>query len=152
VITNAVYHGSGTNLTGITAEQVGAMAIGATASNVTTAAIVAAGAVTNAPFSGIFNPVSLLPCIAANTNTFTLGMIGTNSSWYLSPTGTVYFTADATLTDTNREAGFTLNLFYNAQTFGFVGASVSNTATLTSNAWNNIIFWKGYGSSQFIGK
>jgi hypothetical protein len=74
------------------------------------------------------------------------------NAFNLTPTGTVYFAADATLTDTNVVAGFTLDLFYNAQTFGFVGASMTNTATLTSNAWNSIIFWKGRGSSVFVGK
>jgi len=174
-ISNAVFYGDGAGLTGITAGQVGALETNASASTLsgystgvpvvatnaalavwaasnTVGNIVRLGAVTNAPFSGIFNPVSLLPFVSATTCTLTYAMVYTNSSWFINPTGTFYATADTTLTDTNIEAGFTVNLFYNGQTFGFVGATMTNTATLTSNAWNNIIFWKGYGSSKFIGK
>lgn len=74
------------------------------------------------------------------------------NSLYINPTGTVYFAADAGMTSTNVEAGFALNIFYGTQTFGFVSASMTNTATLVSNQWNNIIFWKGYGATNFIGR
>jgi hypothetical protein len=152
-------NGSGSSLTGITASQVGASPTGhlhdATAitnapwlTNVTTAAIVAAGGVTNVYNDPVLTSSNLLG-FAGTTCTITRAM---GNALNLTPTGTVYFAADATLTDTNVVAGFTLDLFYNDQTFGFVGASMTNTATLTSNAWNSIIFWKGRGSSVFVGK
>jgi hypothetical protein len=116
--------------------------------NITASQIVAAGGVTNVYNDPVLTSSNLLG-FAGTTCTITRAM---GNALNLTPTGTVYFAADATLTDTNVVAGFTLDLFYNAQTFGFVGASMTNTATLTSNAWNSIIFWKGRGSSVFVGK
>jgi hypothetical protein len=116
--------------------------------NITASQIVAAGGVTNVYNDPVLTSSNLLG-FAGTTCTITRAM---GNAMNLTPTGTVYFAADATLTDTNVVAGFTLDLFYNAQTFGFVGASMTNTATLTSNAWNSIIFWKGRGSSVFVGK
>jgi hypothetical protein len=57
-ILNATYYGSGSNLTDITAAQVGAMAVDGTASNVTTAAILQAGAVVNIEVNGTTGTVS----------------------------------------------------------------------------------------------
>jgi hypothetical protein len=117
--------------------------------NVTTEAIVQAGAITNSLSDPYMTPTNLLGLISGTTMTWTRAY---GNAGYLTPTDTVYFAADATMTDTNGLVGFSLDLFYNGQTFGFVGASVTNTATLTSNAWNSIIFWKGRGSSVFVGK
>jgi hypothetical protein len=116
--------------------------------NITASQIVAAGGVTNVYNDPVLTSSNLLG-FAGTTCTITRAM---GNALNLTPTGTVYFAADATLTDTNVVAGFTLDLFYNGKTFGFVGASMTNTATLTSNAWNSIIFWKGRGSSVFVGK
>jgi hypothetical protein len=146
VISNNSIYGSGSNLTGITADQVGALS---TNTADVTAAIVAAGAVTNSLSDPYMTPTNLLGLISGTTATWTRAW---GNAGYLTPTGTVYFAADATMTDTNGLVGFSLDLFYNGQTFGFVGASVTNTATLVSNSWNSIIFWKGRGSSVFVGK
>jgi hypothetical protein len=116
---------------------------------VTGAAIVAAGGITNAVNDPYMTSSNILGNVASGTCTVTRTM---GNSLRIQPTNTVYFTADSTMTDTNAAVGFQLDIFYNASTFGFVNAVLTNTATLTSNAWNNIIFWKGYGSSQFIGK
>jgi hypothetical protein len=116
--------------------------------NITASQIVAAGGVTNVYNDPVLTSSNLLG-FAGTTCTITRAM---GNALNLTPTGTVYFAADATLTDTNVVAGFTLDLFYNGKTFGFVGESMTNTATLTSNAWNSIIFWKGRGSSVFVGK
>jgi hypothetical protein len=135
---------------------------------VTAADVVAAGGVTNvvidgqtaslaagtatANIGGIFTPADLLPLVVDGTGTFTRAMVLTNASWRIAPTGTVYFTADSTLTDTNLEAVVSMNVFYGAQTFGWVNATMTNASTLTSNAWNGIIFTKPYGSSVFTGR
>lgn len=115
----------------------------------TAAGIAAAGGVTNAINDPVLSVYNLSGLSVDGTCTITRAW---GNAFRIAPTATVYFAADATMTDTNTEAGFTLDLFYNAQTFGFVTASITNTATLVSNAWNNIIFWKGYGSSVFIGR
>lgn len=117
--------------------------------NVTTAQIMAAGAVTNAINDPYMTSSNILGNVSGTTCTITRAW---GNSLRITPTNTVYFTADSTMTDTNAAVGFQLDIFYNNSTFGFVSAVMTNTATLTSNAWNNIIFWKGYGSSNFIGK
>ena len=161
-------YGSGASLTGITAAQVGASPTGhvhgvdaitnlpatPTLTSLggvtnTQAGIAAAGGVTNAVNDPVLSVYNLSGLSVNSTCTLTRAW---GNAFRIAPTATVYFAADTTLTDTNTEAGFTLDLFYNAQTFGFVTASMTNTATLVSNAWNNIIFWKGYGSSVFVGR
>lgn len=139
-----------------TAAQVGAIPIGGTASNVTTAAIVAAGGRTNDPtlasLGGMSNDAytasyNLLPIVANGTATITRAM---GQSLVIVPTGTVYFAADSSF-PTNGDSVFNLNVFWNAQTFGFVSGNMTNTSTLTSNDMNCINFVKPYGETVFRG-
>ena len=117
--------------------------------NVTPADVVGAGAVTNAYNDPYMLSTNLSGLSIAGTCTITRAM---GNALRIQPTNTVYFTADPTMTDTNAAVGFTLDIFYNASTFGFVATTMSNSATLTSNAWNSIIFWKGYGATNFVGR
>ena len=150
-------NGSGTNLTALdlnpSLTNPVAKALSALSTNdqyvLTGAGISAAGGVTNQWNDPCLASSNLISMFSGTTCTWTRAW---GNALNITPTGTVYFAADSTLTDTNVVTGVTLDLFYNGQTFGFVGASVTNTATLVSNAWNSIIFWKGYGSSVLVGK
>ena len=94
-------------------------------------------------------PTNLLGLSVDGTTTLTRAM---GNSFRLDPTNTVYITADSSLTDTNGDVAFSFNLFYGTQTFGFVSSTMSNTVVLVTNAWNKIVFWKGYGENVLIGK
>jgi hypothetical protein len=155
-------NGSGSSLTGITASQVGASPTGhlhdATAitnapwlTNVTTAAIVAAGAVTNWQYDPVVAPAGsydLLPYVVSGTVAVSRAM---GNSLFLAPTGAAtYITADLSTFPTNADALAILTIYYTTQTWGFVGSAITNigSAATASNYWNFILL-KGYGGTKF---
>jgi hypothetical protein len=102
------------------------------------------GSITYDPYTPAYD---LNQSVASGTATITRAM---GQCLWIAPTGTTYITAGSF--PTNGPTTFSVDLFYNDKTFGFVSSVLSNTATLTSNTWNSIIFHKGAGQSVFIGR
>jgi hypothetical protein len=145
--------GPGSNLTGITAAQVGSVATNdarylASLTNLTAAAIAAAGGVTGTPWqTSWYVSSNVLGDVASGTLTVTRAM---GPSIWIAPTSAIVITADTSTFPTNGDSSFSFAHFGTNQVT-WVTSIITNETALTTNTWNSRIFWKGFGQTIFDG-
>jgi hypothetical protein len=116
--------------------------------NLTAAAIAAAGGVTGTPWqTSWYVSSNVLGDVASGTLTVTRAM---GPSIWIAPTSAIVITADTSTFPTNGDSSFSFAHFGTNQVT-WVTSIITNETALTTNTWNSRIFWKGFGQTIFDG-